>query len=191
MAQAVKNPLTMQETQVRFLGQEDLPKKGMATHSSILSWETPQTEEPGGLQSLGSQRVGHDWVTNTLTFGQIYFHNDLEGKVQILRLFRFLLWNTAGWKDLQTMVQLLLFLLLPQFCARRGLIRHVREPHPAHLNSICIICKQLTLEPGDVQAVSFTHLQGDGLKQRSTQDWELACRFGAGNPWVRGTQSVT
>ena len=68
------------------------------------------------------------------------------------------------------MVQLLLLFLLPQFCARRGLIRHVREPHPAHLNSICIICKQLTLEPEDVQAVSFARLQGDGLKQSSTQD---------------------
>ena len=60
MAQAVKNLLTIQATQVRFLGQEDLPKKGMATYSSILAWEIPQTEEPGGLHSLGSQRVGHD-----------------------------------------------------------------------------------------------------------------------------------
>ena len=49
MAQAVKNLLTIQATQVRFLGQEDLPKKGMATYSSILAWEIPQTEEPGGL----------------------------------------------------------------------------------------------------------------------------------------------
>ena len=162
----------------------------MATHSSTLAWEIPQTEESGELQSLGSKRVGYDWVTNTLIFGEIHFHNDLEGKVQILRLFRFLLWNTVGWKDLHTMVQLLLFLLLPQFCARRGLIRHAREPHPAHLNSTCVICKQLTLEPEDVQVVRFAHLQGDGLKKSSTQDWELAYRFGAGNPWVRGTQSV-
>ena len=57
MAQAVKNPLTMQETQVRFLGQEDLPKKGMATHSSILAWEIPQTEEPGGLHPWGHKEL--------------------------------------------------------------------------------------------------------------------------------------
>ena len=55
----------MQETQVQHMGQEDPPEKEMATHSSILAWEIPQTEEPGGLQSTGSQRVRHDWVTNT------------------------------------------------------------------------------------------------------------------------------
>ena len=53
----------MQETYVRSLGQEDLLKKGMATHSSILAWEIPWTEEPGRLQSIGSQKVGHDLGT--------------------------------------------------------------------------------------------------------------------------------
>ena len=56
----VKNLLAMQETQVRSLGWEDPLEKGMATHSSILTWEIPWTEEPGGLQSMGSQTVGHD-----------------------------------------------------------------------------------------------------------------------------------
>ena len=51
----VKNPPAMQETQVLSLGQEDPLEKGTATHSSILAWETPWTEEPGGLQSMGSQ----------------------------------------------------------------------------------------------------------------------------------------
>ena len=60
MAQVVKNPPAMQETGVRSLGQEDPLEKGMAAHSSILAWGTPQTEEPGGLQSMGSQRVRHD-----------------------------------------------------------------------------------------------------------------------------------
>ena len=55
MAQMVKNLPAMQETWVRSLGQEDPLEKGMATHSSILVWETPWTEEPGGLHSLGSQ----------------------------------------------------------------------------------------------------------------------------------------
>ena len=60
MAQMVKNQPAMQETQVQFLGQEDPLEKGMATHSNILVWRIPQTEEPGGLQFMGSQRVGHD-----------------------------------------------------------------------------------------------------------------------------------
>ena len=53
----------MQETWVRSLGQEDPLEKEMATHSSILAWEIPQTEECDGLQSMGTQRVGHNSVT--------------------------------------------------------------------------------------------------------------------------------
>ena len=53
----------MQEMGVRSLGQEDPLEKEMATHSSILAWEIPWTEEPGGLQSMGSQRVRRDWAT--------------------------------------------------------------------------------------------------------------------------------
>ena len=60
MAQTVKRLLTMQETQVQSLGWEDLLEKEMATHSSTLAGRIPQTEEPGRLQSTGSQRVGHD-----------------------------------------------------------------------------------------------------------------------------------
>jgi len=50
----------MQEAQVRSLGQENTLEEGRASHSSILAWKIPWTEEPGGLQSMGSQRVGHD-----------------------------------------------------------------------------------------------------------------------------------
>ena len=60
VAHIVKNLLAMQETQVQYLGQEDPLEKGMATHSTIIAWRIPWTEEPGGLQSTGSQRVGHD-----------------------------------------------------------------------------------------------------------------------------------
>ena len=60
MAQTVKNLPAMQETWVQSLGQEDPLEKGMATHSSILAWRILWTEEPSGLQSMGSQRVGHD-----------------------------------------------------------------------------------------------------------------------------------
>ena len=60
MAQTVKNPSAMQETWVQSLGWEDLLEDGMATHSSILAWRIPWTEEPGRLQSMGSQRVRHN-----------------------------------------------------------------------------------------------------------------------------------
>ena len=65
MSQMLKNLPAMQELQVQSLGWEDPQEKGMATHSSILTWRTPWTEEPGGLQSIGLQRVEHDWVSNT------------------------------------------------------------------------------------------------------------------------------
>ena len=57
MAQSVKNPPAMKETPVQSLGREDPLGKETATHSSILAWRIPWTEEPGGLQSMGSQRV--------------------------------------------------------------------------------------------------------------------------------------
>ena len=59
VTQTVKNPPAMQETWVRSLGQDDPLEKGMATHSSILAWRITWTEETGGLQSMGPQRVGH------------------------------------------------------------------------------------------------------------------------------------
>ena len=60
MAQTVKRLPIMRETWVQSLGQEDLLEKEMATHSSILAWKIPRAEKPGRLQSIGSQRVGHD-----------------------------------------------------------------------------------------------------------------------------------
>ena len=64
VAQMVKHLTTMWETQVRSLGWEDPLEKEMATHSNILAWKIPWTEEHGRLQSMGSQRVGHDWATS-------------------------------------------------------------------------------------------------------------------------------
>ena len=60
VAQTLKRLPTMLETQVYLLGREDLLEKEMATHSNILAWKIPWTEEPGRLQSMGSQRVEHD-----------------------------------------------------------------------------------------------------------------------------------
>ena len=64
VAQRLKGLPAMQETWVQSLGQEDPLEKEMATHSSILAWRIPWTEKLGGLQSTGSQRVGHDWATS-------------------------------------------------------------------------------------------------------------------------------
>ena len=61
----VKNLPAMQETRLQFLGWNDGLEKEMATHSRILAWRIPRSEEPGGLQSIGSQRVRHDRATNT------------------------------------------------------------------------------------------------------------------------------
>ena len=60
MAQEVKNLLAMKETWIQSLGWEDPLEEGMAAHSSILAWSIPWTEEPGGLQYLVVQRIGHD-----------------------------------------------------------------------------------------------------------------------------------
>ena len=67
VAKMVKNLPAMQETWVWSLGQEDPLEKGMATHSNILAWKITWTEKPGGLQSIGSQRVRHDWAASTHT----------------------------------------------------------------------------------------------------------------------------
>ena len=77
VAQTVKCLSTMRKTWVRSLGREDPLEKEMAIHSSTLAWKIPWTEEPGRLQSMGSQRVRHDWVTELtdLTYWCYYFYN--------------------------------------------------------------------------------------------------------------------
>ena len=70
VVQLVKNLPAVQETWVWFLGSEDPPEEGMATHSSILAWRIPWTEKPGRLQSMLLQKVVYDWVTFTCTLDQ-------------------------------------------------------------------------------------------------------------------------
>ena len=77
MAQMVKNLSVMRQTWVQSLGWEDPLEEGMATHSSILAWRIPWTEEPGRLQSMGSQRVGHE--ISMVMF--IFFNSPLIGIV--------------------------------------------------------------------------------------------------------------
>ena len=72
MAQTVKNPAAVQETWVLSLGREDSLQKGMATASSTFAWRIPRMEKLGGLPSMGSQRVGHDWGINTHTHTRHY-----------------------------------------------------------------------------------------------------------------------
>ena len=72
VAQLVKCLSAMRETWVQSLDQEDPLEEEMATHSNILAWRMPWTEEPGGYSPWGSQRVGHDWVTNTFAFHYEY-----------------------------------------------------------------------------------------------------------------------
>ena len=73
VAQRVKCLPAIQETWVRSLGQEDLLEKEMATHSSALAWKIPWTEKPGRLQSMGSQRVGHDFRWKKHSFDYMDF----------------------------------------------------------------------------------------------------------------------
>ena len=72
MVHTVKNLPAMQGIQVPSLGQEDPLEKGMAVHSSILAWRIPWMEDPGGLQSMGSQRVGHNSVTKHTHWSNIF-----------------------------------------------------------------------------------------------------------------------
>ena len=76
----VKNLPVMQKTGVQSLGQEDLLEKGMATYSSVLSWRITWTEEPGGLQSMGSQGVRNDRTTNMDSFNNLHIVRELLGK---------------------------------------------------------------------------------------------------------------
>ena len=87
VAWTVKRLPTMRETWVRSLGQENPLEKEMATHSSIHAWKIPWTEEPGGLQSMGSQRVGHDWATSLSPLSDLESH-------------RIMMWLSSCWNAL-------------------------------------------------------------------------------------------
>ena len=84
----VKNPPAIRETWVRSLGWEDPLEEGLATHPSIHAWRIPWTEEPGGLQSMGSQRVRHDWATKHSTAGKWKSCTRTSKQAWILILFK-------------------------------------------------------------------------------------------------------
>ena len=91
--QMVKNLPAVWETQVWSLSWEESLEKEMATHSSILAWRIPWTEEPGGLQSVGSQKVGHNWATNTFTFLVLIFC------IALFISWFFFSFVLQGWKE--------------------------------------------------------------------------------------------
>ena len=113
----VMNLPAMWETWVQSLGQEDPLEQGMATHSSIPAWRIPWTEKPGGLQSMGLQRVGYNWATNTFTFktttylhprllrlNPLYFIDityESEITMRIYRLFARHLPRTPEWQSFE------------------------------------------------------------------------------------------
>ena len=111
----------MQETWVWSLGWEDPLEKGMATHSSILAWRIPWTEEPGGLQSTGSQRVGHDWATSlslSFTFeGLLILWPQVTSTRSLCNTKWYLLskkaWDFTNCKPLELGVSLLIHSSLP------------------------------------------------------------------------------
>ena len=95
VAEVVKNLPVKQEMRVQSLGQVDPLEKDMTAHSSIVSWEIPWTEEPGGLQSMGSQRVGHDWKTR-LSLRKVPQKNVLERDFLAVQWLRFLSFHCRG-----------------------------------------------------------------------------------------------
>ena len=98
MAQIVKNLLGMCKTGVWSLDKKDPLEKGMAIHSSILAWRVPWTEEPGGLQSMGSQRIRHDWTTNTFFLLTVVFITPLCPQTSHIELKLHLqMWWQKDW----------------------------------------------------------------------------------------------
>ena len=105
VAQRLKHLPAMWEIWVRSLGREDPLEKEMETHSSILAWRIPWTEEPGRLQSMGSQRVRHDWATSLLLFilwwkGHLFLVlglGSLHRTVQVQVLQSYWSWHRLPW----------------------------------------------------------------------------------------------
>ena len=112
VAQGVKNFPAMQETWVRSLGQEDPLEKGKAAHSIILAWEIPWTQEPGRLQSMGSQRVRHDGATFTFPLKENYWIWDI--------LKNYLMLTRSSKKESCWFLHIEMFYFWMFFCGKEG-----------------------------------------------------------------------
>ena len=109
VAQTVKYLSTMWETWVRSLGQEDRLEKEMAIHSSTIAWKIPWTEEPGRLQSMGSQRDGHDWTTSLSLFTMIFTCNIYLKYILSNTMFKNYRYNSSINKIWSDSIWLLIF----------------------------------------------------------------------------------
>ena len=112
VAQMVKNLLAMQDTWVQSLACENLLEKGMATHSSVLAGRIPWTEETGRLQSMGLQRIRHDWVSNTQMHTHTNTHICIHACTCLLYSMLSLSWD-AMCTDLNLVCRVLVFMGLP------------------------------------------------------------------------------
>ena len=117
----VKNLSAMQETRVWSLVREDPLEKGRASHSSVVAWKIPWTEKPGRLQSVGLQRVGHDWVTNTHTgmkldsFGKAAVTKHHKQKWMFSQFWRLKVWASEGLAPFEGCEGTSILLLFPSF----------------------------------------------------------------------------
>ena len=99
VAQMVKHPPAMQETQVQSLGWKDPLEKVMATHSSIFTWEIPWTEAPEGLLSMGSQRVRHNWASNTFTHTHTHTPGEYYSATERMKSWNHLYGEPKMWPE--------------------------------------------------------------------------------------------
>ena len=127
MVLLVKHLSTMWETGVQSLGWEDVLEKEMATHSSILAWKIPWMEEPGRLQSMGSQRVGHDWETSLSLFTYAVSLSKSPSTVQVL----------SSWKSALCWVLLLLSCQAVSNSLQPHGLQHTRPPCPTLSPRVC------------------------------------------------------
>ena len=141
VAQMVKNLPAMWGNRVQSLGREDFLEKDMATHPSILAWRIPRTKEPSRLQFIGSQRVGHDWVTNTFKMIILIVNK---------RFFQVFPSVCLSWACVLTHKMcvkrlVLSFLILPSF--HRAAFKHLKgqECHPSYPGPWSTVCPTCTL----------------------------------------------
>ena len=149
----------MQETLVWFLGLEGPLEKGMATHSSILAWKMPRTEEPGRLQPKVSQRVGHDWVTEHT--GRLLSCLEYQSETHCWALFI--------WTCYIPICHFVLFILIPNYSSNYTLIHelfHCCFPTPVYHhflswlpNSIHLLCPSYVFLLSSAVVIPLSHVR--------------------------------
>ena len=140
----------MKKNQVWSLGQEDPWEKVMATHSSILAWKIPWTEEPGGLQSMGLQRVGHNWATNT-SWLKVNYISYCHKLLKFTRTFA----NMTSWNFLRCPMRYTGERFLSPFC-EWGKWSREAEKHKGN----CFTFSQLFISAKQHRYSSITYLEG-------------------------------